>query len=255
MNAMSTERVDYGIDAPGIVRMIFMLGSGVLAAALVLGLAPWPGYPWGAVVGGVLGLVVAYLLNMGCLMLYGSKVGKLRRRDRLLELVPWTGAETVLDVGCGRGLMMIGAAKRLTTGKAVGIHVWQAKDQSNNNPDATLANARLEGVSERIEVHTSDMRSLRFEDGTFDVIVSHWAVHNLEKQQDRKTALKEMARVLKPGGYLVLADIMYHHKYADAFTEFGLRDVRVLAENDLTAHLSSALFFGSVRFATVCARK
>jgi ubiquinone/menaquinone biosynthesis C-methylase UbiE len=252
---MSTERIDYGIDAPGIVRMIFMLGSGVLAAALVLGLAPWPGYPWGAVVAGVLGLVAAYLFSMGCLMIYGSKVGKLRRRDRLLEMVPWTGAETVLDVGCGRGLMMIGVAKRLTTGKVVGIDVWQAKDQSNNNPEATHTNARLEGVSEWVEIHTSDMRSLRFGDGTFDVIVSHWAVHNLETQQDRKTALKEMARVLKPGGYIMLADIMYHHKYADAFTEFGLRDVRVVVENDFMAQLSSALVFGSARFATVCARK
>ena len=255
MSAMPTERVDYGIDAPGIVRMVFMLGAGVLAAALFLGLAPWPGYPWGVVVAGVLGLVAAYLLGMGCLMLYGSKVGKLRRRDRLLEFVPWTGAETVLDVGCGRGLMLISSAKRLTTGKAVGIDVWQAKDQSNNNPEATLANARLEGVSERVEVHTSDMRLLRFEDGTFDVILSHWAVHNLEEQQDRKTALKEMARVLKPGGYIVLADIVHNDEYADAFTEFGLRDVKVLVENDLMAQLSSAFVFGFFRFATVCARK
>ena len=37
------------------------------------GLAPWPGYPWGVVVAGILGLVAAYLLSMGCLMLYGSK--------------------------------------------------------------------------------------------------------------------------------------------------------------------------------------
>jgi ubiquinone/menaquinone biosynthesis C-methylase UbiE len=207
------------------------------------------------VVAGVLGLVAAYLLGMGCLMLYGSKVGKLRRRDRLLEFVPWTGAETVLDVGCGGGLMLIGAAKRLTTGKAVGINFWQAKDQSNNNPEATLANAGLEGVSERVEVHTSDMRSLRFEDGTFDVILSHWVVHNLEEQQDRKTAMKEMARVLKPGGYMVLADIVHNDEYADAFTEFGLRDVKVLVDNDLMAQLASAFVFGSFRFATVCARK
>jgi ubiquinone/menaquinone biosynthesis C-methylase UbiE len=255
MSAMSTERVDYGIDAPGIVRMVFMLVTGVLAAAFAFGLAPWPGFPWGVVIAGVLGLVAAYLLGLGCLMLYGSKVGKLRRRDRLFELVPWTGAEMVLDVGCGRGLMLIGAAKRLTTGKAVGIDLWKAQDQSNNNPEATLTNARLEGVSERVEVHTSDMRSLRFEDGTFDVIVSHWAVHNLEEQRDRKTALKEMARVLKPGGYIVLADVARQDEYAHAFTEFGLRDVKVLVENDLMAQLSSAFIFCVFRFATVFARK
>jgi hypothetical protein len=64
-----------------------------------------------------------------------------------------------------------------------------------------------------------------------------------------------MARVLKPGGYLVLADIANHDEYAAAFIEFGLRDVKVLVENDMSAKLSSVLFFGSIRFATVWARK
>jgi hypothetical protein len=42
-----------------------------------------------------------------------SKVGKLRERDRLLDSIPWRGDEAVLDVGCGRGLLLVGAAKRL----------------------------------------------------------------------------------------------------------------------------------------------
>ena len=254
MSGKTTERIDYGIDAPGLVRMFFLLGSMVLAAALVFSLSPWLSFPWNVVNGGVFGLAATYLLGMGCFMVYGSKVGKLKRRDRLLDLVPWTGSERVLDVGCGRGVMMIGAAQRLTTGKAVGIDLWQAEDQSNNNADATINNARLEGVAERVEVQTSDMRSLGFGDETFDVIVSHWAVHNLYNEQDRKTALKEMARVLKPGGYLLLADIEHHDEYAGVLKDFGLKDVKII-DNGISTKLASAVSLGSYRPATVFARK
>jgi ubiquinone/menaquinone biosynthesis C-methylase UbiE len=181
-------------------------------------------------------------------------IGKLSRRDRLIGLVPWTGAETVLDVGCGRGLMMVGVAKQLHTGKAVGIDLWQAKDQSNNHPDATLKNAWLEGVADRVEVQTSDMRLLGVGDKTFDVIVSHWAVHNLSDPTERKTALMEMVRVFKPDGYILLADIIHHEEYAATFTEFGLRDVKVI-ENGLSTQIAAAVSFGSYRPATVFARK
>ena len=49
-----------------------------------------------------------------------------------------------------------------------------------------------------------DMRSLGFGDASFDVVVSHWAVHNLSEQADRKVALREMVRVLETGrsGYV-----------------------------------------------------
>ena len=101
-------------------------------------------------------------------MAWDSKFGKVRERERLLDLLTWKGGERVLDVGCGRGLLLIGAAKRLTTGTAAGIDLWQQEDLSDNRPEATLENARLEGVANRVEVHTADMRELPFPDGSFD---------------------------------------------------------------------------------------
>jgi cyclopropane fatty-acyl-phospholipid synthase-like methyltransferase len=67
------------------------------------------------------------------LLLWSSLVGKFRARDALLNAVPWRGDEQVLDVGCGHGLMLIGAAKRLSTGRATGIDIWQDVDQANNS--------------------------------------------------------------------------------------------------------------------------
>ena len=45
-------------------------------------------------------------------MLVYSKWGKFRHRDRMLNMIAWRGDEHVLDVGTGRGLLIIGAAKR-----------------------------------------------------------------------------------------------------------------------------------------------
>lgn len=241
-------KVDYGIDAPGLVRMFFLIGAGLVGAAVVVALA------WNATLAAVLGGVSIYPLGMGCFMLHASKVGKLARRERLLDLVSWSGNEQVLDVGCGRGLMMIGAAKRLTTGKAIGIDLWKSEDQSGNDPEATIVNARLEGVAERVEVQTADMRSLSFGDETFDVIVSHWAVHNLYEQDDRKMALEEMVRVLKPRGHLLLADIEHHDEYVGVLRELGVSDAKVI-ENGPSTRFAAAVSFGSYRPATVYARK
>src|SRR5262249_26783883 len=131
------------------------------------------------------------LLAMAIWMIWSSRVGKIREREILLDRIKWRGDEQALDVGCGRGLMLIGMAKRLTTGKATGIDIWQTEALSGNDPKATLENARREGVSERVDVRTADMRELPFADETFDVIVSSWAVHNLYEAKDRDRAVGE----------------------------------------------------------------
>src|SRR5262245_3161343 len=129
---------DYGLDAPGVVRNLFATGALALAlpASVALGL-------WSGVVGPLylapMGLAAGLSLTLtGAWMVYVSKVGKVRARERLLSRVAWRGDEAVLDVGCGRGLMLVGAAKRLTTGKATGIDIWQTEDLSGNRPEATL---------------------------------------------------------------------------------------------------------------------
>jgi ubiquinone/menaquinone biosynthesis C-methylase UbiE len=191
---------------------------------------------------------------MAGFMLYSSRVGKVRGRERLLDLVPWTGGEVVLDVGCGRGLMAVGAAKRLTTGRAVGIDLWRAEDQSGNRPDAAAENARREGVADRVEVQTGDMRRLDHPDAAFDVVVSHWAVHNLPAEADRLAAVREMVRVLKPGGTIVLADIAHHAEYVRHLTACGLTDAREVG-GGWRAALAAVVSFGNFRPAAVVATK
>jgi len=114
-------------------------------------------------------------------------------------------------------------AERLPRGRAVGVDLWSTTDQSGNAEQVTRQNAALEGVAERVELHTADMRQLPFDDGTFDVVVSSLAIHNVPGAGERARALREAGRVLKKGGKLVIADIRHARVYARELEACGLK--------------------------------
>jgi SAM-dependent methyltransferase len=111
---------------------------------------------------------------------YASRRGKFVVWDRLLDQLNLRGDERLLDMGCGRGAVLLMAAQRLTTGRAVGVDLWRVRDQSGNAADATERNARTEGVADRVELHTADMTALPFEPDTFDLVLSNIAIHNIK---------------------------------------------------------------------------
>jgi SAM-dependent methyltransferase len=249
---------DYGIDAPGVIRNLLVVGIiGILAWA-VTALASWFRLFQ-------LPMPIPVIISMGlttgigcCLMaawmLWYSRIGKLRSRERLLDRITWSGDEQVLDVGCGRGLLLIGAAKRLITGRATGIDIWQVEDETGNSPEAPIENARKEQVAERVVVQTADMRKLPFDDGTFDVVISNAAIHNLYKAEDRIQAIREIARVMKPGGRAVIEDIRHHRQYARTFSQHGCTDIQRVGSAILYVFLM-LLTFGSLQPATLVVRK
>jgi SAM-dependent methyltransferase len=247
-------RPDYGLDAPKVVRNFFLAGGAglLLAGAAVCGLWSgvllninfvWAGFSWGSA-----------CTAMGASMVWSSKVGKVRAREALLDRIGWRGDEAVLDVGCGRGLLLIGAARRLTTGKAIGIDIWQSEDLSGNRPEATLENARREGVVDRVEVQTADVRQLPFPDASFDVVVTRAALHNIYDRLGREKALAEIARVLKPGGRLLIDDIRHCREYADVLSRHGLIDIQRVGSRLASAALA-VVTVGSVCPFTLLARR
>src|SRR5216683_6809807 len=130
------QRPNYGIDSPAMVAGELILSGVGFAAAAILYARHAP-RPFGIPLWAVSLVVAAYLLLMAGGMLFYSLIGKRAIRDWLLDQVPWRGDEVVLDVGCGRGLLLVGAAQRLTTGKAVGVDLWQGADLSGNRREAT----------------------------------------------------------------------------------------------------------------------
>ncbi len=136
----------------------------------------------------------------------------------LADLAP---DDYVLDLGCGRGLLLVEAAGRLPDGLAVGVDIWSANDQSPNEPSAPLANAVAERVEDRVEVVTGDGRRLPYVDGAFDAVVSSMVLHNLGGAHGPAAAVREVARVLRPGGRLVVVDLRGTRGYVRVLRELG----------------------------------
>lgn len=195
----------YGIEAP-----YWPAGFGVAGATLLMlarSFSRWCLVP-----------AVAFFAQTA-LYLHTTLRGKHVVWQRELDRLALAGDEHLLDVGCDSGAVLITVAQRLPHGKAEGVDLWRSVDQSGNDPTRTWENARVQGVADRIQLHTADMAKLPFPDATFDVVTSALAVHNIPSSADRDQAVAEMARVLKPGGRLVLVDIMHIERYAKALTD------------------------------------
>jgi SAM-dependent methyltransferase len=257
----SPARPDYGQDAPGVVRNLAIAAAVCLALAAAAALRLVPSAPELSLGGAKLRFpLLAPCLSAGVAftltaawMAWSSRVGKTAEREKLLDLVAWKGDERVLDVGCGRGLLLVGAAKRLTSGRAIGVDLWRTVDLAGNRPDAPLENAAIEGVAQRVVVQTADMRALPFEDGSFDVVVTRAAIHNLDAAADRDRAVREIARVLAPGGRLVLSDIRHLNAYRRRLDEQGCQTR--LVGSPLGSLLCALVTMGSLRPNTLVATR
>jgi arsenite methyltransferase len=230
MAAAATARVDYGIDAPLIARGWFGRAAWALGGGLLFWFMNRQEYPGpSARVLGALALVAIICAGIAWLKIHSSREGKLALREQLLDQLALRGDEKVLDVGCGRGLLAIGAAKRLKTGKVTGIDVWNPEELSGNSAEAARENAKAEGVADRVRFDTGDARKLVYPDGFFDAAISSNALHTLADDHERAQALKQMLRVLKPGGRLVIFDTAETSYYAEILTDCGAQDVTLSA--------------------------
>ena len=122
-----------------------------------------------------------------------------------------TGA-TVVDVGCGGGMDLLLAALHVgPTGRAIGV------DMTAEMREQAQAGAGALGLT-HVEVRDGDATQLPLDDGSVDAVISN-GVLNLVPLKDR--AIAEIARVLKPGGRLQIADIVIGQELPDS----ALRDI------------------------------
>ena len=223
MTSSPPRRGAYGFDAP-YAPFLMILGGvyllGISASAL------WNSDTNSAprmIRGIAQGVAALWLFLNAGVYINTTRAGKFAVWAELLDRLDLKGDERLLDIGCGRGAVLLMAAQRLPRGKAVGVDHWSKTDQSGNAERVTRRNANLEGVAERVELHTADMRQLPFDDDSFDVLVSSLAIHNVPGAGERAKALREAARVLKKGGKLAIADIRHTRTYASELEACGLK--------------------------------
>jgi SAM-dependent methyltransferase len=219
-------KADYGFDgdyravsARTVATVVGTVSAGLLASA-ARSLAK--GKPVAAAVTGTTG---ASIVTTAALFIRTTRIGKFEVWAQILEDLRLRGDETLLDLGCGRGAVLLAAAKLLPKGRAIGVDIWRA-DQTDNSQQNTLGNAELEGVADRVEVRTADITDLPFDDNSVDVVVSSLVVHNISDPAARAKVISEAARVLRPGGRLALADIWATRRHVHQLGDLGWTDAR-----------------------------
>jgi SAM-dependent methyltransferase len=127
-----------------------------------------------------------------------STAPAIRDAEALRLLVETSGAgpdDTVLDVACGPGLVVVAFARAVR--HATGIDVTPAM------LDRARALAAAEGVA-NVSWRAGDVTALPFADGAFSLVVSRFAFHHFPEPA---AVLREMVRVCRPGGTVVVSDM------------------------------------------------
>jgi SAM-dependent methyltransferase len=227
----------YGVDAPWVLAL-YCAGFAITLVWTVLAFAlDWWWTQW------LFAFATLYWLFAAASFLYTTVRGKFVVWSRELEALGLGGQARVVDLGCGRGAVLMAAAQRLDGGRALGVDLWRDIDQYGNREATARANAERARVSDRVDLMTADMRALPLPDGCADVVLSSAALHSIPALEDRHLAVREAYRVLAPGGRLRIADFRNAHYYAEVLRRAGATDVA-------TRSLGWRFWYGGPLFAT-----
>lgn len=163
---------------------------------------------------------------LGDIFLFRGQLQEMRRR--VIALAGVRPGEHVLDVGCGTGTLALDAQRRVGgAGRVVGV------DPSPQQIGRAQAKAARRHVG--VEFQVGVIERLPFPDQTFDVVFSTLMMHHLPDPLKRQ-GLAEIARVLKPGGRLVIADFAPKKERQGVAARFraggsGLQKLATLAQD------------------------
>jgi arsenite methyltransferase len=244
MGRMRGEKPRYGLYA---IRIIGVLFSVVEAVGLFLFSAGYfVFHSTYVVIGGVaIAVFGVYMVVAHFLSLYVFIRVDGSRFVLIAKLLQLKGSEFVLDVGSRTGRTAVQMAKRLTTGKVVGIDIWDTMELGGNSPERAYANAEIEGVRARVEFRFGNVLEIPFDNNVFDVVTCSSVLNNLPGEKNRIKALKEIHRVLKHGARCMLLEPLRNLRTFCAFTPLA---VFQLGKKEQWGNYARSAGFSKVRF-------
>lgn len=213
-----------------------LIGGGIVSIALAIIFTIIMYSTWVLILCWVLGVIllisgVFWHLSMG----FANNPKKARLlEDSFLNMLRsvWDGKGRVLDIGTGRGRAAVEIARRFPQARVTGVDIWpkfwalwgQTKAGAEKN-------ATIEKVSDRCTFQYGNALDLPFKDEEFQMVVSSFCFHEVHVP-DRTVLLKEVVRVLAPGGTFVIGDL-FPRGYTVKNVPDLLRKVQLLGVEDV----------------------
>jgi ubiquinone/menaquinone biosynthesis C-methylase UbiE len=148
-------------------------------------------------------------------------------RDIVIQKANIKTGNVVLDIGCGTGFLTLGVANAVgKNGKVIGVDISK---EMMEKAEENLSKARVSNLEFRV----GDAESIPLEDNSVDAVVGNMVLHHCPNPE---SAVKEMVRVLKPNGSLVLADMEEHKErwlkdeVADLWLGFNLQKIKEMLQ-------------------------
>lgn len=126
-------------------------------------------------------------------------VDKTWRSRAIRKIITPDAPQHIMDLACGTGDFSIAIAKKMNPGS----HVYGV-DLSEGMLDVMRRKVAAGGLEDKISIQKGIGEKLEFEDGTFDLVTIAFGIRNFE---DRPGSLREILRVLKPGGKIAILEL------------------------------------------------
>ena len=164
--------------------------------------------------------LVSFFIPFYAYVMFSQKGGKFQEKlyDLILQNLGAKGKSSIVDIGCGNGVLSVKAALKFAEAQVTGVDYWGADWEYSKG--VCQENARGAGVGERVRFQKGDAATLEFASGTFDAAMSNLTFHEVRSVADKRNVLQEALRVIKPGGTFAFIDYFYEPKYYGESAEF-----------------------------------
>jgi len=206
----------YGVDAL-IVPALSVIGAGAFVA---LGYTE-VGFPRD------FSYLVAVLLVVQIgIYLHTTIRGRFLLWGNVLAAVPTP--QRTLDVGCGRGMVLIETLIEFPQAEGVGLDLWRSRSAKGVERKILISNATENHVMDRTSLQIGDMTAMPFPDDSFDLVTANIAISDVDHDEaGRRAAVAEILRVTRRGGQIRIVDIHYVGEYRDQLKNLGADNVKI----------------------------
>lgn len=135
--------------------------------------------------------------------------------------------QRTLDVGCGRGMVLIDTLIEFPQAAGVGLDLWRSRSAKGVERKILISNAAKNGVMDRTSLQIGDMTAMPFPDESFDLVTANIAISEVDNDEaGRREAVAEILRVTRSGGQIRIVDIHFAGEYRDQLRNLGAEYVK-----------------------------